>query len=279
MSGGAHTSGGDGGGLQQGKSGGGGFGSGGEMPVVSDTRLFIGNLDTRVTEKHLIKLFSKYGQIENLNFLWNKVGPKRGLPRGYCFLTFKHAASAREAVAKLHGRKAFGRAIVVSPAHERVYNQSQSSSNSLSSAAAEENMPLDASRRIALFEMKLQQLRGDAPGPYSTQQQQQQAEQQGQKGETGKEQAAEAAAEKRRKEEEDQEEGSEETNGNDGGEDNQQSATAADKEERGKEEKGKQDEQTKEKEDKKDKKGGGAEGESTTDKSTGEPPAKQAKQA
>lgn len=53
-----------------------------------ESRLYIGNLDLRITEAALIKMFSPYGKIVSEDFLWHTRGPKRGEPRGYAFVQF-----------------------------------------------------------------------------------------------------------------------------------------------------------------------------------------------
>lgn len=53
-----------------------------------ESRLYIGNLDQRITEAALIKMFSPFGKIVSEDFLWHTRGPKRGEPRGYAFIEF-----------------------------------------------------------------------------------------------------------------------------------------------------------------------------------------------
>ncbi|CAI9295670.1 unnamed protein product [Lactuca saligna] len=54
----------------------------------SESRLYVGNLDMRITEGALIKMFSPFGKIVFEDFLWHTRGPKRGEPRGYAFVQF-----------------------------------------------------------------------------------------------------------------------------------------------------------------------------------------------
>ncbi|GLU21136.1 hypothetical protein SLE2022_372970 [Rubroshorea leprosula] len=54
----------------------------------NDSRLYIGNLDLRITEAALIKMFSPYGKIVSEDFLWHTRGPKRGEPRGFAFIEY-----------------------------------------------------------------------------------------------------------------------------------------------------------------------------------------------
>lgn len=54
----------------------------------SESRLYVGNLDLKITEAALIKMFSPFGKIVFEDFLWHTRGPKRGSPRGYAFIQF-----------------------------------------------------------------------------------------------------------------------------------------------------------------------------------------------
>lgn len=54
----------------------------------SESRLYVGNLDQRITEAALIKMFSPYGKIVSEDFLWHTRGPRRGEPRGFAFIQF-----------------------------------------------------------------------------------------------------------------------------------------------------------------------------------------------
>uniref|UniRef100_A0A8C2AY69 Probable RNA-binding protein 18 n=1 Tax=Cyprinus carpio TaxID=7962 RepID=A0A8C2AY69_CYPCA len=51
-------------------------------------RLWIGNIDPKITEYHLVKLLEKFGQVKQFDFLFHKSGPLEGQPRGYCFVNF-----------------------------------------------------------------------------------------------------------------------------------------------------------------------------------------------
>lgn len=51
-------------------------------------RLYVGNLAPTVDEYTLLQVFSKYGKIAKLDFLFHKAGPMRGKPRGYAFVEF-----------------------------------------------------------------------------------------------------------------------------------------------------------------------------------------------
>ncbi|KAL8139731.1 hypothetical protein V2J09_005752 [Rumex salicifolius] len=84
-----------------------------------EKRLYIGNIDHRISEATLIRLFSPYGKIESEDFLCHTRGPKRGEPRGYAFIQFSSKEEASEAKEKMHGRMACGRPLVVRLASEK----------------------------------------------------------------------------------------------------------------------------------------------------------------
>ncbi|XP_058105648.1 uncharacterized protein LOC131249100 [Magnolia sinica] len=84
-----------------------------------ETRLYIGNLDQRITESHLIKMFSPFGKIVSEDFLWHTRGPKRGEPRGFAFIQFSTKEEALQAKEKMNGRLACGRPLVVRLATEK----------------------------------------------------------------------------------------------------------------------------------------------------------------
>eukprot|EP00262_Sarcandra_glabra_P018527 TRINITY_DN6681_c0_g1_i1.p1 TRINITY_DN6681_c0_g1~~TRINITY_DN6681_c0_g1_i1.p1 ORF type:complete len:172 (-),score=34.67 TRINITY_DN6681_c0_g1_i1:169-684(-) len=85
----------------------------------SDCRLYIGNLDQRITEAHVIKMFSAFGKIVSEDFLWHTRGPKRGEPRGFAFMQFSTRVEAQKAKEKMNGRMACGRPLVVRFASEK----------------------------------------------------------------------------------------------------------------------------------------------------------------
>ncbi|KAL1824084.1 hypothetical protein ACET3Z_010862 [Daucus carota] len=84
-----------------------------------ESRLYIGNLDFRITEAALIKMFSPFGTIVSEDFLWHTRGPKRGEPRGYAFVQYRTVEEAKLAKEKVHGKLVYGRPLVVRLASEK----------------------------------------------------------------------------------------------------------------------------------------------------------------
>ncbi|GMN44549.1 hypothetical protein TIFTF001_013750 [Ficus carica] len=130
----------------------------------SESRLYIGNLDLRITEAALIKMFSPYGKIVSEDFLWHTRGPKRGEPRGFAFIQYSTKEEARLAKEKMHGRLACGRPLVVRLASEKYMVESAENS---SKGVGEVNKAIGAgsstgqmsrSARIAAIKNKLKAL-------------------------------------------------------------------------------------------------------------------------
>ncbi|SPO28828.1 uncharacterized protein UTRI_05142_B [Ustilago trichophora] len=78
-----------------------------------ETRLYIGNLHPSVDEYALIQMFSRFGKISKLDFLFHKSGPQRGQPRGYAFLEYASPQEALQAVVGAHEKTLRGRKISV----------------------------------------------------------------------------------------------------------------------------------------------------------------------
>ncbi|KAJ2964439.1 hypothetical protein NQZ79_g733 [Umbelopsis isabellina] len=95
-----------------------------------------------VSRYALVKLFEPFGKITLMDFLFHWTGPKRGQPRGYCFLEYStkqvrkdHVYEALKAIDKMNNRMIKGRPLTVSfaiaaPTHEDSRKgQTSSSSN------------------------------------------------------------------------------------------------------------------------------------------------------
>nr|XP_049595176.1 probable RNA-binding protein 18 isoform X2 [Syngnathus scovelli] len=94
--------------------------------IISDTgahdgnRLWIGNIDPKITEYHLVKLLEKFGHVKQFDFLFHKSGPLEGQPRGYCFVNFNTREEAERAIHCLNGKLALSKKLVVRWAHAQV---------------------------------------------------------------------------------------------------------------------------------------------------------------
>ncbi|EEF49062.1 probable RNA-binding protein 18 isoform X1 [Ricinus communis] len=102
--------------------------SNGFIDEKAESKLYVGNLDLRITEAALIKMFSPYGKIVSEDFLWHTRGPKRGEPRGFAFVQFSTKEEAELAKEKMHGRLACGRPLVVRLASEKYLEEAAQNS-------------------------------------------------------------------------------------------------------------------------------------------------------
>ncbi|XP_073030920.1 uncharacterized protein [Primulina eburnea] len=113
-----------------------------------ECRLYVGNLDLRITEAALIKMFSPFGKIISEDFLWHTRGPKRGEPRGYAFIQFSSIEEAKLAKEKMHGRMACGRPLVVRLASEKYSLEGQANSLKYSGEGSASSIPVGYSGQI-----------------------------------------------------------------------------------------------------------------------------------
>ncbi|KAI0288336.1 hypothetical protein BC826DRAFT_1166255 [Russula brevipes] len=85
---------------------------------VLKNRLYVGNLHQTVDEYTLIQIFSKFGKLARLDYLFHKTGAMRGKPRGYAFVEYATDGDAASALAAANGKVLRGRHITVTYAHQ-----------------------------------------------------------------------------------------------------------------------------------------------------------------
>ncbi|KAE8226390.1 hypothetical protein CF319_g986 [Tilletia indica] len=90
-------------------------------PEKSSTRLYVGNLHPSVDEYTLIQVFSKYGKIAKLDFLFHKAGPMKGKPRGYAFVEYALKEEALQALIATNDKMLRGRKVSVTFANKSEY--------------------------------------------------------------------------------------------------------------------------------------------------------------
>ena len=52
-------------------------------------KLYVGNMDARLTEAAFLKLMQPFGRIANIEYRWHEFGPDRGKPRGFAFCEYE----------------------------------------------------------------------------------------------------------------------------------------------------------------------------------------------
>ncbi|CAB4301910.1 unnamed protein product [Prunus armeniaca] len=133
----------------------------------SESKIYIGNLDLRITEAALIKMFSPFGKIVTEDFLWHTRGRKRGEPRGFAFIQYSSKEEAKLAKEKMHGRLACGRPLVVRVSSEK-YTVEAAENSSKGAGEATKTSPSGSSSgqtsrssKIAAIKNKLKALEAE----------------------------------------------------------------------------------------------------------------------
>ena len=80
------------------------------------TKLFVGNLDFKVTENDIHDAFAAHGTVVEANLVTDRT---TGRPRGFAFVTMASPEEAQKAIAALDGKDLGGRALKVNLAQPR----------------------------------------------------------------------------------------------------------------------------------------------------------------
>lgn len=82
-------------------------------------RIWIGNIDTKVTEYTMVQILKKFGPIKQFDYLVHKTGPLQGQPRGFCFVTFEKESDAARTILKLNNVQVMSKRLQVRWAHNQ----------------------------------------------------------------------------------------------------------------------------------------------------------------
>jgi len=85
----------------------------------SENKLFVANLDPRMTEFSVLKLFSGFGKIVREQYLWHTHGQYQGQPKGCCYIEYSSHEEALYAKNALDGKIALGRPLIVKFANDK----------------------------------------------------------------------------------------------------------------------------------------------------------------
>ncbi len=80
------------------------------------TKLFVGNLDFKVTENDLQDAFAAFGTVLETNLVMDRT---TGRPRGFAFITMGSPEDAQKAIDAMNGKDLGGRALNVNVARPR----------------------------------------------------------------------------------------------------------------------------------------------------------------
>ncbi len=88
----------------------------GQFIESMSTKLFVGNLDFKVTENDLQDAFAAHGTVIEANLVTDRT---TGRPRGFAFVTMSTPEEAQKAIDALNGKELGGRALNVNVARPR----------------------------------------------------------------------------------------------------------------------------------------------------------------
>jgi len=137
----------------------------------------VGNLSPTVDEYSLLQVFTKFGKIAKMDFLFHKSGTNKGKPRGYAFVEFMNEVDAARALQTANGRLLRGRKLVVTFAQQAPSHDSGSTSYvgrskrvdatptalSLVKSSGVARPEAKTSNKIAMMEAKLRQMANSSP--------------------------------------------------------------------------------------------------------------------
>mmetsp|Transcript_30182 Transcript_30182/g.43115 ORF Transcript_30182/g.43115 Transcript_30182/m.43115 type:complete len:224 (-) Transcript_30182:3542-4213(-) len=66
--------------------------------VKPSPRIYVGHLHQSTSEGDLIRIFQGAGTVKNIEYMWHKHGPLRGVPRGYAFIEMSSLHDAQNAI-------------------------------------------------------------------------------------------------------------------------------------------------------------------------------------
>lgn len=80
------------------------------------SKLYVGNLSYQTSESELRELFSQHGEVVSATLVMDR---ETGRPRGFGFVEFADASSAKAAIEALNGASVGGRDLTVNEARPR----------------------------------------------------------------------------------------------------------------------------------------------------------------
>ena len=83
---------------------------------LGPTRLYVGSLHFNITEPMVKAIFEPFGAVDSVQLIYDS---ETGRSKGYGFIQFREADSAKRAMDQLNGFELAGRAIKVGPVTER----------------------------------------------------------------------------------------------------------------------------------------------------------------
>jgi len=130
----------------------------------NNTKIWIGNIDCKVSEYQLLKIAQTFGKIISYDFLYNVSEKGSRMPRGYAFVTYASKESAEKAIHQLDRKKVLNRELHVryanasSKSKNGVPGTSQSLPSILCAGGSKTSKESDREAKIRQLEAKLKSL-------------------------------------------------------------------------------------------------------------------------
>jgi len=130
----------------------------------NNTKIWIGNIDCKVSEYQLLKIAQTFGKIISYDFLYNVSEKGSRMPRGYAFVTYASKESAEKAIHQLDRKKVLNRELHVRYANATsksisgVPGTSQSLPSILCAGGSKTSKESDREAKIRQLEAKLKSL-------------------------------------------------------------------------------------------------------------------------
>ena len=133
--------------------------------ALCDTNsLFVGGLHPRISDLHLQKLFSPYGEIVRISIVThnkndykpNKYATSLLASKGYAFVEYTNIESARLAITRLNGRQLMGRSLAVRPSRRKMADVARSSGGSDSGKGTTQITAEEARREYGAVQSKIE---------------------------------------------------------------------------------------------------------------------------
>lgn len=125
--------------------------------VSDDCRIWIGNMDTRLTEYSLLKVLKKFGSLKRFDFIYHKSGVDKGKSKGYCFVSYEKREDAKKALS-LNGKMALSKKLIVKWAHNEKQPDNVKTGTTTVSASNKDTDTISPESKIRQIEAKLRKM-------------------------------------------------------------------------------------------------------------------------
>ena len=126
-----------------------------------NVKVWIGNIDHKLTEYQLLKILEKFGKITSFDYLYHINDRGLRIPRGYAFATFQSANCAAEAIKSLHKKKILTKELVMRYASskgdtgQKIHEKLIPLALRAGSAASSHNAAAAASSKLSQTQVKI----------------------------------------------------------------------------------------------------------------------------